>query len=155
MALLKFNHPVIPLRDLVVFPGGVTTLFVGRSRSVKALTEAMGVDKKIVLLTQKDPAEDDLGHPIGGDGEIISVGLSGHIDAKNQLGFKYANAKVNQSNQVINSAFPTKQDLDIVEADWKHKYNDKTSVKLGIWGKKDSISDDKDAGGNLVLEYSY
>ena len=96
-----------------------------------------------------------LGHPIGGDGEIISMGLSGHIDANNQLGFKYANAKVNQSNQVINSAFPTKQDLDIVEADWKHKYNDKTSVKLGIWGKKDSISDDKDAGGNLVLEYSY
>ncbi len=96
-----------------------------------------------------------LGHPIGGDGEIISVGLSGHINANNQLGLKYANAKVNQSNQVINSAFPTKQDLDIVEADWKHKYNDKTSVKLGIWGKKDSISDDKDAGGNLVLEYSY
>ena len=96
-----------------------------------------------------------LGHPIGGDGEIISVGLSGNIDAKNQLGLKYANAKVNQSNQVINSAFPTKQDLDIVEADWKHRYNDKTSVKLGIWGKKDSISDDKDAGGNLVLEYSY
>ena len=96
-----------------------------------------------------------LGHPIGGDGEIISVGLSGHIDANNQLGFKYANAKVNQSNQVINSAFASKQDLDIVEADWKHKYNDKTSVKLGIWGKKDSISDDKDAGGNLVLEYSY
>ncbi len=59
MALLKFNHPVIPLRDLVVFPGGVTTLFVGRTKSVKALTEAMGVDKKIVLLTQKDPAEDD------------------------------------------------------------------------------------------------
>ena len=59
MALLKFNHPVIPLRDLVVFPGGVTTLFVGRTRSVKALTEAMGVDKKIVLLTQKNPAEDD------------------------------------------------------------------------------------------------
>lgn len=96
-----------------------------------------------------------LGHPIGGDGEIISVGLSGNINANNQLGLKYANAKVNQSNQVINSAFATKQDLDIVEADWKHKYNDKTSVKLGIWGKKDSISDDKDAGGNLVLEYSY
>lgn len=96
-----------------------------------------------------------LGHPIGGDGEIISVGLSGNINANNQLGLKYANAKVNQSNQVINAAFPTKQDLDIVEADWKHKYNDKTSVKLGVWGKKDSISDDKDVGGNLVLEYSY
>ncbi|MBD3727850.1 MAG: capsule assembly Wzi family protein, partial [Moraxella osloensis] len=80
-----------------------------------------------------------LGHPIGGDGEIISVGLSGNINANNQLGLKYANAKVNQSKQVINSAFPTKQNLDIVEADWKHKYNDKTSVKLGIWGKKDSI----------------
>ena len=96
-----------------------------------------------------------LGHPIGGDGEIISVGLSGNINANNQLGLKYANAKVNQSNQLINSAFATKQDLDIVEADWKHRYNDKTSVKLGVWGKKDNISDDKDAGGNLVLEYSY
>ena len=59
MALLKFNHPVIPLRDLVVFPGGVTTLFVGRARSIKALTEAMSVDKKIVLLTQSNPSEDD------------------------------------------------------------------------------------------------
>ncbi len=96
-----------------------------------------------------------LGHPIGGDGEIISVGLSGNINANNQLGLKYANAKVNQSNQVINSAFASKQDLDIVEADWKHRYNDKTSVKLGVWGKKDSISDDKDAGGNFMVEYTF
>lgn len=96
-----------------------------------------------------------LGHPIGGDGEIISVGLSGNIDPKNQLGLKYANAKVNQSNQTINLAFPTKQDLDIVEANWKHLYNDKTAFKLSVWGKKDSITEDKDAGGNLVVEYSF
>ena len=46
--------PVLPLRDIVVFPGMVAPLFVGRKQSVNALNHIMISDKKIFLLTQKD-----------------------------------------------------------------------------------------------------
>ena len=46
--------PVLPLRDIVVFPGMVAPLFVGRKQSVNALNHVMIGDKKILLLAQKD-----------------------------------------------------------------------------------------------------
>ena len=57
-------HPLLPLRDIVVFPNMVAPLFVGRDKSIKALNEVMKTDKKIVLVTQKnseldDPEEED------------------------------------------------------------------------------------------------
>ena len=51
--------PVLPLRDIVVFPHMIVPLFVGRDKSVNALEEVMKQDRRILLLTQKDPAEDD------------------------------------------------------------------------------------------------
>src|SRR6195952_4301376 len=51
--------PVLPLRDIVVFPHMVVPLFVGREKSVRALEEVMNEDKQILLLTQKNAAEDD------------------------------------------------------------------------------------------------
>ena len=51
--------PVLPLRDIVVFPYMVVPLFVGRSKSIKALEDVMSNNKKILLLTQKDPDCDD------------------------------------------------------------------------------------------------
>ncbi len=51
--------PVLPLRDIVVFPHMVVPLFVGRPKSVRALEDVMADDKQILLLTQKDAAEDD------------------------------------------------------------------------------------------------
>src|SRR5579875_1922816 len=51
--------PVLPLRDIVVFPHMVVPLFVGREKSVKALEEVMKGDKSILLATQKNPADDD------------------------------------------------------------------------------------------------
>ncbi|BBC73652.1 endopeptidase La [Altererythrobacter sp. B11] len=51
--------PLLPLRDIVVFPGMVVPLFVGRDKSVAALVEAMEGDKDIFLLAQLDPACDD------------------------------------------------------------------------------------------------
>ena len=51
--------PVLPLRDIVVFPHMVVPLFVGRDKSVRALEEVMKGDKQILLVTQKDRDEDD------------------------------------------------------------------------------------------------
>jgi len=51
--------PLLPLRDVVVYPHMVTPLFVGREKSIAALEEAMATDKQILLVAQKNPAEDD------------------------------------------------------------------------------------------------
>ncbi|MEI5688981.1 endopeptidase La [Sphingomonas kyungheensis] len=53
------SFPVLPLRDIVVFPHMIVPLFVGRDKSVAALEAAMGADKEIFLVAQLDPAEDD------------------------------------------------------------------------------------------------
>ncbi|OYW79878.1 MAG: hypothetical protein B7Z26_07340, partial [Asticcacaulis sp. 32-58-5] len=51
--------PVLPLRDIVVFPHMVVPLFVGRDKSVRALDEVMKGDKQILLATQKNSSDDD------------------------------------------------------------------------------------------------
>ena len=56
---LKVNLPLLPLRDIVVFPSMVIPLFVGRDKSITALNETMKQDKKIVLVTQKNSEVDD------------------------------------------------------------------------------------------------
>ena len=60
-----YLKPLLPLRDIVIFPSMVVPLFVGRDKSIKALQEVMKADKSIVLITQKnseidDPNEKDL-----------------------------------------------------------------------------------------------
>ena len=52
-------YPVLPLRDIVVFPHMIVPLFVGREKSIKALEDVMGDDKQIMLVAQKDAAVDD------------------------------------------------------------------------------------------------
>ena len=52
-------YPVLPLRDIVVFPGMIVPLFVGREKSVNALENVMQNDKKILLVAQKDAGDDD------------------------------------------------------------------------------------------------
>ncbi|APZ54420.1 endopeptidase La [Salipiger abyssi] len=56
---LNSSYPVLPLRDIVVFPHMIVPLFVGREKSVKALEEVMADDKQILLAAQIDPAVDD------------------------------------------------------------------------------------------------
>ncbi|HSX72086.1 MAG TPA: endopeptidase La, partial [Pseudomonas sp.] len=53
--------PLLPLRDVVVYPHMVIPLFVGREKSIEALEAAMGGDKQILLLAQRNPADDDPG----------------------------------------------------------------------------------------------
>ena len=52
-------YPVLPLRDIVVFPHMIVPLFVGREKSVKALEEVMRSDTFILLATQKNASDDD------------------------------------------------------------------------------------------------
>jgi ATP-dependent Lon protease len=53
------SYPVLPLRDIVVFPHMIVPLFVGREKSVRALEEVMADDKQILLSSQIDPSIDD------------------------------------------------------------------------------------------------
>ena len=57
----RIDLPVLPLRDVVVYPHMVIPLFVGRDRSIKALDQAMEADKQILLVAQKSPDVDDPG----------------------------------------------------------------------------------------------
>jgi len=66
--------PVLPLRDIVVFPYMIVPLFVGRDKSVRALEDVMKDDKQILLVTQKNAAQDD---PTPAD--IYSVGTIGTV----------------------------------------------------------------------------
>ncbi len=56
---LNSSYPVLPLRDIVVFPHMIVPLFVGREKSVRALEEVMADDKQILLSSQIDPGVDD------------------------------------------------------------------------------------------------
>jgi ATP-dependent Lon protease len=60
----SYLKPLLPLRDIVIFPSMVVPLFVGREKSIKALQEVMKNDKSIVLVTQKNSEVDD---PAGND----------------------------------------------------------------------------------------
>lgn len=51
--------PILPLRDVVVFPHMVIPLFVGRNKSIRCLESAMEMDKQVFLVTQKNPSQDD------------------------------------------------------------------------------------------------
>ena len=57
----KTTFPLLPLRDVVVYPQIVQPLFVGRAKSIKALEEAMSTDKQVLLVAQKNASDDDPG----------------------------------------------------------------------------------------------
>ena len=57
----SYLKPLLPLRDIVIFPSRVVPLFVRREKSIKALQETMKTDKSIVLITQKNSEIDDPG----------------------------------------------------------------------------------------------
>src|SRR5207244_3395886 len=69
-----YRLPLLPLRDIIVFPHMVVPLFVGRDKSLSALEEAMAGDKQILLAAQRRAKTDD---PLEED--IFSIGTVGHI----------------------------------------------------------------------------
>ena len=71
------NLPVLPLRNIVVFPNMVVPLFVGRDKSINALEQVMDKDQELLFLSQKnsevdDPSETDL-YEIGTKGKILQL----------------------------------------------------------------------------------
>ncbi len=77
MSKLENFLPILPLRDIVVFPHMIVPLFVGRDKSIKALEAVMSEDKKVFLIAQKDgsvedPSEKDL-YRIGTLGNILQL----------------------------------------------------------------------------------
>jgi ATP-dependent Lon protease len=68
------TYPVLPLRDIVVFPGMIVPLFVGREKSVRALEEVMKDDKQILLIAQKNASQDD-----PGPDDIYTIGTLGTV----------------------------------------------------------------------------
>ena len=71
---MDLNLPLLPLRDIVVFPGMIVPLFVGRDKSVVALEQAMKANKEIFLVAQLDPAEDDPGKD-----DLYNIGVTAAI----------------------------------------------------------------------------
>ena len=71
------NLPLLPLRDIVVFPEMIVPLFVGREKSVKAIEEIMKSDtseKKVLLVTQKEAITDN-----PKEGDLYNIGILGNI----------------------------------------------------------------------------
>ena len=71
---MDLNLPLLPLRDIVVFPCMIVPLFVGRDKSVVALEKAMAANKEIFLVAQLDPAEDDPGKD-----DLYDIGVTATI----------------------------------------------------------------------------
>ena len=70
----KTTFPLLPLRDVVVYPQIVQPLFVGRAKSIKALEEAMSTDKQVLLVAQKNASDDDPGaQQLFGIGTIATI----------------------------------------------------------------------------------
>ena len=77
MSITENFLPILPLRDIVVFPHMIVPLFVGRDKSIKALEAVMNEDNKVFLIAQKDgsvedPTEDDL-YRVGTLGNILQL----------------------------------------------------------------------------------
>ena len=74
MSMLENFLPILPLRDIVVFPHMIVPLFVGRDKSIKALEAVMSEDKKVFLIAQKDGSVED-----PGEKDLYRIGTLGNI----------------------------------------------------------------------------
>ena len=74
MTVKKQKYPVLPLRDIVVYPKMIVPLFVGREKSIRALQDVVDHDQNIVLVTQKDAATED-----PQDADVFRVGTLGTV----------------------------------------------------------------------------
>ena len=92
-----------------------------------------------------------LGHAMGGDGQMYSIGGDIRFDAMNRLNGRAFVAKVNQSNQSINHAFLVNDELKGIDLTWTHQLRRDIPLKLSGW-MADSDRTGKDSGVSVGLE---
>jgi ATP-dependent Lon protease len=106
----KLLVPLLPLRDVVVFPHMVVPLFVGRSKSVNALSNAMNLDKKVLLATQKNAGTDS-----PGEKDIYAMGTIGTVLQLLRLPDGTVKALVEGKKRARITRFTDKQKYTLVE----------------------------------------
>jgi len=105
-------YPLLPLRDIVIFPYMVTPLFVGRPRSIHALEGAMEKDKLVFLATQKDPKIDE-----PGPGDIYEIGTLGQVIQLLKLPDGTVKVLVEGKNRARINAIVQREECVFVEID--------------------------------------
>jgi ATP-dependent Lon protease len=103
-------YPLLPLRDIVVFPGQVVPLFVGREKSVAALEAAMEGGKDIFLLAQLDPGCDD-----PGDDDLYDVGVVAQVLQLLKLPDGTVRVLVEGTSRALLEAMKTDGDMIVAE----------------------------------------
>ncbi|CAG67088.1 MULTISPECIES: capsule assembly Wzi family protein [Acinetobacter] len=93
-----------------------------------------------------------LGHAIGGDGQMYSVGGDIRIDVMNRLSGRAMVAKVNQSNLKINQAFPEKDEIKALDLTWTHYIKPEIPLKINGW-ISDSDVHGRDTGASIGVEF--
>ena len=117
--------PLLPLRDIVVFPGMITPLFVGRSKSISALEEAMSKDKKIFLVTQKNSETDD---PLAN--EIYTIGCVGKVIQLLKLPDGTIKALIEAQDKAKILKYTKNDNYYLVNVELENKVNYKKSSKI-------------------------
>lgn len=93
-----------------------------------------------------------LGHAIGGDGQMYSVGGDIRVDIMNRLSGRAMVTKVNQSNLKINQAFPEKDEIKALDLTWTHYIKPEIPLKINGW-VSDSDVHGNDAGASIGVEF--
>ncbi len=121
----KINFlPCLPLRDIVVFPGMIVPLFVGREKSIQALNEVMKTNKKIILITQKnaeidDPTDENL-YSFGCESKILQLlklpdgTVKVLVEGLNRIKisqFKNDKDFLKTSGEIVSDIFDPKEDM--------------------------------------------
>lgn len=92
-----------------------------------------------------------LGHGLGGDAQMFSVGGHMHLDPKNRIQAKVLSAKVNQSNRDTNQAFLVEDNIHAIDVSWQHQLRADLPLKLNAW-LSDSDTKGQDAGASIGIE---
>ena len=114
-----YTIPLLPLRDVVIFPHMVAPLFVGRERSIRALEEAMKNDKKILLCAQKDAKTNDPGPE-----DIYTIGTVGSIVQMLRLPDGTVKVLVEGQNRALLKSFTEENKFISVQVEDLNETND-------------------------------
>ena len=93
-----------------------------------------------------------LGHAMGGDGQMYSVGGDIRIDPMNRLNGRLLLAKVNQSGRSTNKAFPEKDEIKAIDLTWSHYLRPDIPLKINAW-LSDSDVRGNDGGASMGIEF--